>query len=436
MLISPKVEFSVTVPFWLKMVARPIPREKRAELFKILAEYLNNTKIFPTFWKVVRIGNTAISDKKGTMLQINVPIHEQISNHAEDLSKGINANLLTIKEIITYYDYGIGVDEIKYSFELIDPKEKDLIALHQNSKKILRQIVRTDLPFMLRNWSSANEAFAEAFQKADCQSSGWLLKDIEKCVGWSENVILYGAHEFLEGHVDFPNDFIADFSSKVSGVTRTYEETVVEFPGIFLSSHGFSGNLAIVDNEDSANHVYGLWGFLAMHWAAFYSANEGIYYRLSQIEPGKDEYNQAILSLRNLKQIRQVLNLIIIEAMPESFCWNTFDEAVYERQWYAWKVKGLLNSLRNGIEYFEATLTDIRNEVSQKAEKRIDRILLIINVLAGVGVTLQALSFWDFDNVIIEKTFRIFVIIGLLIIFSVGTGLYSSRITTRRRISE
>ncbi len=426
------VQLSLTVPFWIAQVG-PLSKQRRRDHLEYIANRLSRTGKFPSPWQLESIDKTALAYLKLNYISTQVTVSEVIRKEALSILQGVEADL-QIEEKIFYYDYGIGVDHIVITVGLhSEVSNSTILKIHENSKIVLRKIAENELNFIHNNWRLLSRVLFSIFMELDLAPDLWLLKDTEKLAGWSENLILFAHKENGPRRSKKTLKFISYLANMVSGVRRDYDEIVVNFPGIYASSHGFSGNFALVADEAAANRVSALWNFLAMYWIGFYLANQGIYLRLASLDLDNQDFKSSMENIRKIKNIRYVFNLMVHEALPESLCGNTFDEAIYERQWRAWKLDSLISSLEQRLEAFSETLNDIRNELGQLIERRIDRILLIINILTGVGVGLQAISFWDFDNTIIEKSLRIFAVLLLLMVFGFGTALYASRLASRIR---
>lgn len=420
---------TISVPFWLPAVVSPVTPERRVGHLESLSEQLASTGAVPGEWKVVSIDRTGLSARKRCMLKNTLPENALVLDRIEDTLKDSGVRVASCTEILYYYDYGLCADEIVYDLHFSDVGEREIREIFWEIKAVFRDIVDEEDLYAFRSWDDLVDAFRESMDYIGKDPDPWLLEGQDKRIGWGENFILYSSDE-RNSYLTMTEDALEELMNEISGSVKSLSDIRIGHEQIEYASHGFSSNLAVLKTEEMAEAACMRWRHLSINWAAFYTLNEGINRRLIEISPSSMNRRDLVRARDRFSKIRKVSNLITNESSPEVFCLDVIDETFYEELWNAWKVDDLVENLNNNISHFDNTLDDLSDKLSSLSARRIDHVLLIVNILTGISVSVQVISFWDYNKEI-GQSVRLTLIVLFLILFVVGTSVYATRLFRR-----
>lgn len=427
--LSRRSKATISVPFWIPAVISPVSPERRIEHLHSLREQLTLKSAVPGEGEVVSIDRTGLSTQKRGVLKNTIPDNTLVLDQIEDTLRKHGARVTSCTENIYYYDYGLCADEISFNINLSEVGEEDIIDTYWEIKYAFRDIINDESLYAFRFWEDLVEAFIGSMKNIGKDPDGWLLEDQDKRIGWSENFIMYSGKD-NEPCLTISENVVKNLISEISGSVKSLSNIHVGHEQIEYASHGFSSNFAVLKTEKMAEDACMRWRHLSIHWAAFYTLNEGIYRRLIEMSPASMTHKDLVLVRNRFSKIRKVSNLIINESSPEVLCLDVIDETFYENLWRAWKVDDLLDTLNKNISSFDDTLNDLSDKLSNLSARRIDHVLLVVNILTGISVSIQVISFWDY-NKSIDQEIRLIIILFFLLAFVIGTIVYATRLFRR-----
>lgn len=338
-----------------------------------------------------------------------------------NLARTLNEPNKRFREVVSvthgafFWDYGLCAVDVLITFRLL--AEEGLTRLYPLVEAFEEDLLSKDLYKIpgMDSWEQVQSSFSKAFQAADMQQIHWLTPFdaetylLETCT-WNLQCI-----QAQENGIALSKDTLEKAFEEFCG-SQTTEETFDNSVAEFFATHtGYSGNCAIVINEEEANRVRWLWKTVAILYSALLDSSEPCYDLVTKlIIDSQDPHSNVSLDsvIRDIRLVQKIIDLLKSESNPVTICSESFDAEIYEKVYNCWGGAEISASIDERTQFLMNTLSDLSQQQSNELQNRLNVVVFVLTIVSVASTVAAIIALQDVDNQV-DSTTRA-VILGVL----------------------
>ncbi|KAH9252915.1 hypothetical protein BASA81_009071 [Batrachochytrium salamandrivorans] len=398
-LLNPNFEIVISHPFCLPYGNAPIHRLKRRWAMEQMQASLGAD------WELFDIDGilpAIMRKRKACLLRHRVVRSEELFQRVVRINQPFASKrqVISVTHSAYFWDFGLCAVDVVIEFKLVSA-DGLCDDLYQVVEEFEDEMLREDAykPPGVSSWIDVQQQFSKAFYKAGMKQIHWLVSPqaetylLETCC-W--NLLARIQPTGTVGGISVSMDTLQRALGQFCGGKPTEDTFECGAKEYFATHTGYSGNAAIVYNNEDAERVQWLWKAVAILYSALLESAEPCYDFVTSLIDEQGISVEKITS--DIRLVQKVIDMLHAEANPVTICSESFDAEIYEKVWNCWGGKEIDTMIDSRTSFLMSTLQDLSQQKIQALQNRLNVVVFVLTIVSVASTVAAIIALQDPGN--------------------------------------